>query len=223
MPRQQAGFTLIEVALVLVIIGLLLGGVLKGQELHTAARVRSVIAMQYGFKAAYFGFLDRYRTLPGDYSQASANIPGCGACLNGDNNGEISGVDEPQMAWEHLSRAGFITGSYTYPALGAGPSPLNTPSNPYGALIQLNFDGVYQEGAAASGTNRHNIKTGASVPSNILAEVDRKIDDGLGTRGQFRFSTFNGVVNTGGACFDTTTGSWQAATSFANCGATSLF
>ena len=75
MKREQ-GFTLIEIAIVLVIIGLLLGGVLKGQELITSARVRNLISTQDGIKAAYFGFLDRYRALPGDYSAAVGNISG---------------------------------------------------------------------------------------------------------------------------------------------------
>src|SRR5512147_1160175 len=77
MRKPQAGFTLIEIAIVLVIIGLLLGGVLKGQELITSARVRNLISTQDGIKAAYFGFQDRYRALPGDYpgAQAFANIP----------------------------------------------------------------------------------------------------------------------------------------------------
>ena len=52
---HQGGFTLIEIAIVLVIIGLLLGGVLKGQELITSARVRNLIAQQDGIKAAFFG------------------------------------------------------------------------------------------------------------------------------------------------------------------------
>src|SRR6186997_1527886 len=75
--NRQNGFTLIEIAIVLVIIGLLLGGVLKGQELITSARVRNLISQQDGIKAAYFGFQDRYRALPGDYSGANAfaNIP----------------------------------------------------------------------------------------------------------------------------------------------------
>ena len=59
--EKQTGFTLIEIAIVLVIIGLLLGGVLKGQELITSARVRNIVSQQDGVKAAYFGFLDRYR------------------------------------------------------------------------------------------------------------------------------------------------------------------
>src|SRR5690606_37133013 len=132
--KQQQGFTLIEIAIVLVIIGLLLGGVLKGQELITSARVRNMISSQDGIKAAYFGFLDRYRALPGDYNGAQANIPGCGSCTNGNNNGQIrtqsagDAIDEPNNVWEHLSRAGFITGTYTYSAGAATPG--NSPSNP---------------------------------------------------------------------------------------------
>jgi prepilin-type N-terminal cleavage/methylation domain-containing protein len=210
----QKGFTLIEIAIVLVIIGLLLGGVLKGQELITSARVRNLIVNQDGVKAAYFGFLDRYRALPGDYAQAQANIPGCAGCQQGDGNGRIDGAAEPISAWEHLSKAGFITGSYVF---AATPSPSNTPVNPYGGLVQLIFDNVYQDTSPAS---RHNLKTGASIPSDILAEVDRKIDDGLANAGQFRFSTFGGAAS---GCLDTSTGAWQASTPTSNCGAASLF
>jgi prepilin-type N-terminal cleavage/methylation domain-containing protein len=74
MNRKAAGFTLIEIAIVLVIIGLLLGGVVKGQEPITSARVRSLIAQQDGIRAAFFGFQDRYRALPGDCAAASTSI-----------------------------------------------------------------------------------------------------------------------------------------------------
>ena len=119
MRKQQQGFTLIEIAIVLVIIGLLLGGVLKGQELIQNARVRNIIALQDGVKAAYFGFQDRYRGIPGDYTvgNAGANIPNAGATCGGNSNSlidaTVGGVGESICAWYHLSRAGFITGSYT--------------------------------------------------------------------------------------------------------------
>ena len=188
MRKQQSGFTLIEIAIVLVIIGLLLGGVLKGQELITAARVRNLISSQDGVKAAYFGFLDRYRALPGDYTQSQANIPGCGSCQQGNGNGQIEAGAESISSWEHLSKAGFITGSYVY---NATESTATTPSNPYGSLVQLIFDGVYREAAADTGNSRHNLKTGINIPSDIMAEVDRKIDDGVANTGQLRHSTYN--------------------------------
>src|SRR6188472_935406 len=97
MQGRQNGFTLIEIAIVLVIIGLLLGGVLKGQELITGARVRNLVAQQDGVKAAYFGFLDRYRALPGDYAAAATNISNVAATAacnngNGNGNGQIVGA-----------------------------------------------------------------------------------------------------------------------------------
>ena len=224
MRKQQAGFTLIEIAIVLVIIGLLLGGVLKGQELITSARVRNLISTQDGVKAAYFGFLDRFRSLPGDYSSATTNIPGCGACQNGDNNGQIllnGAILESISSWEHLSKAGFMTGSYTY---AAADSAASTPTNPYGSYLQLIYDNVYQDAAP---TARHNLKTGNNIPSDILAEVDRKVDDGRADAGQLRFSTRGGAVNTGDICFSTvagaTLGQWKSATPQANCGAATLF
>jgi len=227
MRKQQAGFTLIEIAIVLVIIGLLLGGVLKGQELITAARVRNLISTQDGVKAAYFGFLDRYRALPGDYSGASTNIPGCNvapACVNGNNNGQINAngtgspaatIDEQNAVWEHLSKAGFLTGSYTY-AAGAATTA-STPTNPYGAFSQLIFDAVYQDTAP---TSRHNFKTGANIPSDILAEVDRKVDDGKGNTGQLRYSSY-GAPSAYATC--TTSDSWKSQSPEANCGAAVLY
>src|SRR3989304_4288110 len=94
--RKQSGFPLIEIAIVLVIIGLLLGGVLKGQELIQSARVRSLASTQDGIKAAFFGFQDRFRGLPGDYTGALAvaNIngvaanAGCTGAVTGGGNGD---------------------------------------------------------------------------------------------------------------------------------------
>ena len=66
MKNSQKGFTLVEIAIVLVIIGLLLGGILKGQEMITQAKIKNVIADVTGVSAAMYGYQDRYRALPGD-------------------------------------------------------------------------------------------------------------------------------------------------------------
>ena len=228
--RKQTGFTLIEIAIVLVIIGLLLGGVLKGQELITSARVRNLISQQDGVKAAYFGFLDRFRALPGDYSLASTNIACTPACTNGNGNGQIRSVaagdtvDEYIAVWAHLASAGFINGSYTY-AAGA-ETPASAPTNPYARYIQVIQDAVY---GAGGGAVRHNIKTGNQISSEILAEIDRKVDDGNPVLGVFQFSTYPGgtgasagIAPTGpgaGTCYTGTT--WTAPT-VPNCGGASL-
>src|SRR5688500_18384740 len=146
MKTREQGFTLIEIAIVLVIIGLLLGGVLKGQELITGARVRNFIQQQDGIKAAYFGFLDRYRALPGDYSLALANIPNIATVCtggSGDGDGQIEFGAQPHeniLVSEHLSKAGFINGSYT---CGTAASSATSPPNPYGSLLDLRFDTDY--------------------------------------------------------------------------------
>lgn len=215
--RRQSGFTLIEIAIVLVIIGLLLGGILKGQELITSARVRNIISQLDGTKAAFYAFQDRYRALPGDFSKATTQIQG--ASQDGDGNGVIAGT-EAIAAWDHLSHAGFINGNYVY---NATEGPTTTPINPYGQRLQLIQDNVYADtGTPAARTN---LKTGPSIPVDILAEIDRKIDDGNAMRGTFRFSAYagGGTAPTAANCYDSTTGDWKAGTGEANCGAAVLF
>ena len=232
MKRHTSGFTLIEIAIVLVIIGLLLGGVLKGQELITGARVRNLISQQDGVKAAFFGFQDRFRALPGDYASASTNING--VTIAGDGNGRIEGPNtggtyETLLAWNHLTAAGFLNGSYTLAASNtSAPIDTNSPKNPYSVYIQIIYDNAYGTGAPPS---KHNLKTGSQIPVEIIAEVDRKIDDGLPYAGGFQFSTYaptgfiNPVATGAGACINTgpTPPIWNISGGSTTCGAASLF
>jgi len=236
---RQSGFTLIEIAIVLVIIGLLLGGILKGQELITGAKVRNLISQVDGVKAAFFGFQDRYRAYPGDYSQAVANIAGVVATGDGNGNGRIETAaasgkccDESVLVWDHLSHAGFITGTYTAVPTGTTPSNSSNPSNPYNVIIQLAYDMDYSDGASAADTAtvpRHNVKTGNQIPVEIIAEVDRKVDDGRANTGGFRGSIYNNLNGGGGTsgdkCWDTSpgnVGAWRVTSGISNCGGASL-
>jgi len=194
--HRQTGFTLIEIAIVLVIIGLLLGGVVKGQEMISASRARSVISQQDGIKAAFFGFQDRYRALPGDYGAADSNL-NCGAstCLNGNNNSYIEAAatgtvaHEDILAWSHLSAAGFLSGNYVMAnAVIAVPDETNTPKNPYHMYLQLGYDTEW--GVTGNTIRRHNVKTGSLLPVELLAEMDRKVDDGKPYTGAFQFSPY---------------------------------
>ena len=236
MKSKQTGFTLIEIAIVLVIIGLLLGGVLKGQELITGARVRNLIQQQDGVKAAYFGFLDRYRALPGDYAGATTNING--STQNGDGDGQIEaantpGIVESILAWEHLAKSGFINGSYVY---AASLTDGSNPKNPYAGYMQLIYDGLYGTGTATTpAALRHNLKTGPNIPVEIIGELDRKVDDGSPYTGAFQFSLFAGGATaptgegTGGCVTAAVTGTtpapaaWNVGGGNANCGGASLY
>ncbi|MBA2690272.1 MAG: prepilin-type N-terminal cleavage/methylation domain-containing protein, partial [Burkholderiales bacterium] len=189
--QRQSGFTLVEIAIVLVIIGLLLGGILKGQELITNAKVRNVADQQTSVKAAFFAFQDRFRALPGDYLQATINIPN--VTTNGDGDGRIGSVPESIRAWNHLTNAGFISCSQCTADLStdAGQTQNNSPTNAFGGVLFIQSDNVYLN-APTGGSN--NLKTGASIPSNVLVEVDRKIDDGAPGTGAIRFSTAGGAL-----------------------------
>src|SRR5438309_1905103 len=92
MTKRQQGFTLVEIAIVLVIIGLLLGGILKGQEMITQAKIKNVIADFSGVSAAYHGYQDRYRAIPGDDPNAASRWAVAPAAQPGDGNGIIAGT-----------------------------------------------------------------------------------------------------------------------------------
>ena len=207
---KQKGFTLIEIAIVLVIIGLLLGGVLKGQELINTARVRALNNNVDGITAAWFSFQDRYRAFPGDYTQAAINLPG--APTAGDGNGlvgDAAGVDSPAeraMVWVHLQAAGYITGGYDDPAATViaddyGCPVTICPDNGFGAGMNLNFGALRQ----AAGASAHELISGRGIPVEVIAELDRKVDDGAAGSGAMQL----GIAGTGWVAADV--GACQAA------------
>jgi prepilin-type N-terminal cleavage/methylation domain-containing protein len=232
MKRGANGFTLIEIAIVLVIIGLLLGGVLKGQELITGARVRNLISQQDGIKAAFFGFQDRYRALPGDYRDATTSIACNPACPGGNGNGRIEDGGTPResiLVWAHLAGAGFLNTGFSATSATVTPAPGNTPQNIFGAYMQVAFDSLW--GFSTNPASRHNIKTGAGIPVDAIAEMDRKVDDGAPTSGRFQFSPYGSLPLKWGGMDDSCTNqdiadpgtTWNANSGVDDCGAVTLF
>jgi hypothetical protein len=110
--------------------------------------------------------------------------------------------------------------------VGEAVSDANTPKNPYAGYLQLVYDNNY--GAEVAGSNRHNLKTGNQIPVAILAEVDRKIDDGNPYTGAFQFSDYVGTGGTAPTVAECITGAagserWNVAGESNNCGGASIF
>ncbi len=226
--RQQKGFTLIEIAIVLVIIGLLLGGVLKGQELINTARVRSLNNSVDGITAAWFSFQDRYRAFPGDYltARAAVNLPGVTA--GGDGNGQVVTAAERGLAWVHLQAAGYITGGYTDNTASIADAALYVcttvlcPDNGFGSGMVISHGSVQISSVAATAA-AHELITGQGVPVDVLAELDRKVDDGIAGAGLMQIG-LGGTTWTpamAAACINTvaTVDEYQLKTPSDNCAA----
>ncbi len=202
-PRSQRGFTLVEIAIVLVIIGLLLGGILKGQELITSARVRNLADQNSGIQAAYYGFIDRYRAVPGDMvadgprgacAVIGNDVPGCpGAGVEGNASGRLDDEDweEASNAWAHLSAANFIQGSYQGNATSAAEyqQPEIAPINAFQGYVMLTRSDEY---TGVGGSSRLMLVVGRNVPVNVLRELDLKVDDGTPETGTLRSTTQDG-------------------------------
>jgi prepilin-type N-terminal cleavage/methylation domain-containing protein len=200
MKQKQQGFTLVEIAIVLVIIGLLLGGILKGQEMITQAKIKNVIADMSGVSAAMYGYQDRYRALPGDDSKAGGRWT---ATAPGDGNGIITGVytvdvtaapntavlaNEAGFFWHHLRLAGFISGS-------GREQPFNAVSGKMGVQTSDGSDpatsgtfatGVLSDGGTPGTRFTSLMLCSANLPDKIAISVDSQTDDGIGTSGTVR-------------------------------------
>ena len=186
--RSQQGFTLVEMAIVLVIIGLLLGGILKGQELITSARVRNIADQNSGVQAAYYGFIDRYRQVPGDWGKdnAAKAIPGVDHGGNSSGRLDQDGFVEALALWEQLSKSGFIQGHYTGVIKEPTQDDVNlAPRNAFNGFLMLFSSSDYID-VEDKPSEKLNLVLGTGIPVNVIAELDRKIDDGLPQSGVLR-------------------------------------
>ncbi len=180
--RRQSGFTLVEIAIVLVIIGLLLGGVLKGQELITQAKIKNIANDLNGLTAAVYSYQDRYKRLPGD-------DPGAGRWSIGSNaitpptttagNNVIDGkyesttnTDESRLFWAELRMAGFVAGP-TDTLANAAAQPINAA----GGIV-----GVQSGALGLAGT----VICSGSLPAKIAQAIDSQFDDGNMLTGSVR-------------------------------------
>lgn len=184
LPRQQ-GFTLIEIAIVLVIIGLLVGGVLQGQQLIENSRVKQAVKDMQGTAAANFAYQDRYGALPGDDGDGAAFTARGGSWTAGIANARPNGViaargrdtftggGEGGLFWRQLKAAGFISGDPADAAIAA------LPTNAWGGLMGVTAEAVP---GGLTGTK----VCISQVPGASAAAIDNQLDDGNSNSGSLR-------------------------------------
>jgi len=199
---REAGFTLVELAVVMVIIGVLIGGILKGQELITNARVTSTIASVKAIGAAYNGFIDQFNVQPGDMVAANTHLSNCtvnpcsgpaGTAGNGmidePVGGAVAVTDEGAAFFSQLLRANYITSMDGTATVGFGRT---NPTAPIGGGFTVGDSRFGQVGAAFPNTELASrpylvlvgsvdsaANTAVGVVTPIQAgSIDTRMDDG---------------------------------------------
>ena len=225
--QGRAGFTLLELSIVLTIIALIVGGIMYGQELYRQSELRSVVTEFIELDTAITNFKTKYSALPGDMRDAwdywqtmgcgananpvtTANPTGC----NGDGNSELSEM-EGVRAWQHMTLAQLIPGSYRgdfqdnpttlIPGTHIPPSTIEGGGYMYyhRFVYDVRRKNLIGLGISGTTTNRSNLQT--SVVSGPEAkDIDSKIDDGVANTGRMQA----GFASCTGFAFNTTGGDY---------------
>lgn len=194
MRQKQMGFTLVEIAIVLVIIGLLLGGVLKGQELINSAKVKNFANDFRNIPLFIYGYQDKYKAIPGDDSAASTR--GYGTTTNGNGNGVVNGnwdsltaTDESWIFWQHVRLANLASGPTSWTAV-ALTDPY-VPKNAEGGRIGIEagsaaFIGPTTAAPVIQGLNGTYVLCSTGILGKFAKQLDTTMDDGNTQTGSMR-------------------------------------
>ncbi len=214
---KQSGFTLVELAIVLVIIGLIIGGVLVGQDLIKAAEIRSTLGQIETYNTTVNAFRDKYRYIPGDINSTQAAQFGftlrSGAVGHGDGNTMLESCSagtvllgcETALFWNDLNSAALIDGNFetSTDALVTSTTPNMILHLPEAKLGRGNFITVFSN----TGRNFYQITGVTAVNAGVYTlttaltpqesfNMDDKIDDGRPLTGGVRAMKDLAALNT---------------------------
>jgi prepilin-type N-terminal cleavage/methylation domain-containing protein len=186
MPRRhgsRAAFTLVELSIVLVIIGLIIGGVLTGQQIIQNAKITNAVNAVQAYQAAFQSYSQNYGVLPGDDPSATRRFSGTtGFSTNGDGDGTLEGTydsststDESRLAWADLRAAGLVKNQVT------SSSTAVQPTNPFGGIYG------FQTGAFSVFTTP--VLCLNDVPAAAAQSLDTRLDDGVTDSGSIQANT----------------------------------
>ena len=194
---QEQGFTLVELSIVLVIIGLIVGGVLVGQNMIKAAEIRATVSQIEKYNSAINTFRSKYGGLPGDFTDAVRFALGTGVA-DGDGDGLLEDSDgaivdltgELSQFWLQLSASNMIDGAYEVYTTGDNDMAVGThfPASRHGngGVVAYNSNGFnhFHIGIADSADDTMGFAD-TLLPEDAFA-IDQKLDDGVGTTGSVR-------------------------------------
>lgn len=193
MKKSQSGFTLVEIAIVLVIIGLLLGGVLKGQSMVENARVKALANDFRGVQAMLYAYQDKFRAIPGDDAAVATRLPTATAPTTNAGNGLIDNLtwvgaaapaapNKSSLFWQHVRLAGLTTGVATSgQGTNAVGGPLGITTNLLRVTTPANVPGTY---FICSG----------GINGSLAQQLDIAMDDGAPNTGTMFSAAGNAIV-----------------------------
>ncbi len=202
------GFTLVELSIVIVIIGLIVAGVTAGQSLVRQAQLNKVITEVSSYRVAFNSFILQYGNPPGDLINAQSFWP---ASANGDGNGKVNNTwatNEHLYTWNQLGLSGLIPANYAGNGwvVGVNMAPAAIGGNS-GYIIQ--HEGWYYASPRYNLANRITIggsinsccgyamNGGANLIAKEAAAIDTKMDDGIPSGGKVFAAAAGSAASTG--------------------------